>query len=91
MMTTMMSQVAIIYDNDDDDDVTGGGDGDNYYKRNKKKKEKMLPIISYNSYLSPLEYYAIRLQGVRLPCKLQIILRLYTMMTEMVATITILI
>ena len=43
-------------------------------KETKRRRKKMLPIISCNSHFFPLVYYAIRLQDVRLPCKLQIIL-----------------
>jgi hypothetical protein len=43
-------------------------------KGKKEEGKKILPIISHNSYFFPLVYYAIRLQGVRQPCKLQIIL-----------------
>jgi len=43
-------------------------------KGTERRRKKMLPITSHNSYFSPLVYYAIRLQDVRLPCKPQIIL-----------------
>jgi len=77
MMTTMMSQVAVK--------------AIIVIKGTKIRRKKLLPIISCNSYFSPLLYYAIRLQGVRMPRKLQIILRLYTWMMRMVTTIKILI